>query len=96
MLTDDSIVVAAPEQFACDLQADLLVLNAASGSYYGLNPLGKRIWQLIQEPTQVSAIRDHLLKEYEVDRERCVGELKTFLDDMAQNGLIEVKGAPAP
>ena len=95
MLTDDSIVVAAREQFACELQADLLVLNAASGFYYGLNPLGKRIWQLIQEPTEVGAVRDQLLKEFDVDRERCVGELKVFLQDMAQNGLVEVKGAPA-
>ena len=95
MLTDDSIVVAAREQFACELQADLLILNAASGFYYGLNPLGKRIWQLIQEPTEVGAVRDQLLKEFDVDRERCVGELKVFLQDMAQNGLVEVKGAPA-
>jgi hypothetical protein len=95
MLTEDSTVVAAPEQFACDLQADLLVLNAASGFYYGLSPLGKRIWQLIQEPTQVSAIRDRLLKEYDVDSDRCVNDLKTFLQEMAENGLIEVKGAPA-
>lgn len=96
MLTDDSIVVAAREQFACDLQADLLVLNAVSGTYYGLNPLGKRIWQLIQEPTQVGAIRDRLLQEFDVDQERCASELKSFLQDMQENGLIEVKGAPVP
>ena len=94
MLTNDSIVVAAREQFACELQADLMVLNAASGFYYGLNPLGKRIWQLIQEPMQVGAIQDLLLKEYAVDRERCGSELQAFLQDMIQNGLIEVRSAP--
>ena len=88
MLTNHSIVVAAREQFACDLQTDLLVLNAASGFYYGLNPLGKRIWELLQEPTQVSAVRDHLLKEYDVDRERCVGDLMSFLREMALRHTI--------
>lgn len=91
MLRDDTIVVATPDQVACDLQGELLVLNTASGVYYGLDPVGKRIWSLLREPHRVSAIRDVLLNEYNVDRERCDQDLRALLQDMARNGLIEVK-----
>ncbi len=95
MLTDDSIVVAAPDQIACDLQGDLLILHTASGIYYGLDPLGKRIWDLLREPRSVSLIRDVILEEYDVDRERCARDLRALLGDLADNGLIEVKPAAA-
>ncbi len=94
MLTDESIVVASSNQFACDLKGELLILDATSGSYYGLDPVGKRIWSLLQEPKRVSAIRDALLGEYDVDRELCARDLTALLQDLAQNGLIEVKSAP--
>jgi hypothetical protein len=91
MFTDDSIVVIAPDQVACDLQGELLILNTASGVYYGLDPVGKRIWSLLREPHRVSAIRDVLLEEYNVDRERCDRDLQALLKDLVRNGLVEVK-----
>ena len=94
MLKDDSIVVASSNQFACDLKEELLILNTTLGFYYGLDPVGKRIWSLLQEPKQVSAIRDVLIREYDVERECCTLDLRALLQDLVQNGLIEVKSAP--
>ena len=96
MLTDDSIVVAAPDQIACDLQGELLILNAASGVYYGLDSVGKRIWDLLRQPRSVRAIRDVIQEEYDVDPERSTQDLQALLGDLAGHGLIEVKTAPAP
>jgi len=84
-------VVAAKEQISRDLEGEAVILNLKSGMYCGLSEVGARIWQLLQEPTSVKEIRDTLLREYEVEPVRCERELLALLQDLADNGLIEVK-----
>lgn len=69
---------------------EAVILDLESGRYYSLNPVGARVWDLIQTPQSVSAIRDVLLAEYEVERARCEQDLLRLLGDMAVQGLIEV------
>ncbi len=90
-----SIVVAAKEQVSCDLAAEVVILDLKSAVYYGLNAVGARIWNLIQEPKTIHEIRDALLEEYEVDLDRCEHDLVVLLQDLAAKGLIEVKDATA-
>ena len=86
-----SIVVAAEGQISCDLADEMAILDLKSGVYYGLNSVGSRIWQLIQQPTSVGEVRQLLLKEYDIDPECCERELLALLQDLASKGLIEVK-----
>jgi hypothetical protein len=66
------------------------MLNLKNGVYYGLDPVGARIWNLIQQPRTVSEVLQILLREYEVDAERCERDLLELLQRLAAEGLIEV------
>ena len=92
-ISECSTVVAAKDQISADLADEVVMLDLKSGVYYGLDAVGARIWSLIQEPKAVSDIRDTLLKEYEIDPSRCERELLTLLQELATEGLIEVKDA---
>lgn len=87
-----SIVVCSDENLSCELQGEAVVLNLQSGTYFGLNPLGARIWELIQKPAKVSFIRDELLKEFRVDPCQCEADLLSFLKQLQANDLIRVQG----
>ncbi len=91
-----SVVVCAEENLSCDLQGEAVILNLKSGTYFGLNPLGARIWELIKEPAKVSDVHQELLKEYEVDPSQCEMELLSFLKQLQANDLIEVQGPTEP
>lgn len=71
------------------------MLNLTSGIYYGLDAVGARIWNLIQEPRTVNEIRDVLLREYDVETERCERDLLAILQNLAAAGLIEVRDETA-
>jgi len=86
-------VVAARQQISCDLADEVAILNLESGVYYGLDAMGALIWNLIQQPRTMGAIRDALLDEYDVDPERCEGDLRAFLTELASAGLVEVTDA---
>lgn len=94
-LSGRTIVVAARDQISCDLAGEAAILNVKSGVYYGLDPVGARIWTLIQQPRSVDELRETLLNEYDVEPERCEGDLLGLLEKLLAEGLIEVKSGLA-
>lgn len=88
-----STVVATPDQVHCALEGEAVILHLPSGTYYGLNPIGARIWSLLQDPMTVAELRDTLLAEYDVDRERLERDLLDLLSELAARELIEVRDA---
>jgi len=89
-LTLDASVVATPDQVSSELADEAIILDLESGTYFGLDATGARIWQLIQEETTVEAVRDQLLQEYEVSAERCERDLLDLLQELREHGLIQV------
>jgi hypothetical protein len=85
-----STIVLATDQVSADLDGEMVILNFGSGVYYGLDAVGARVWQLIQEPRVVESIRNTLLEEYEVESERCERELFSLLQQLATEGLIQI------
>lgn len=92
-LSVSSIVGATREHVSCSLGDEAAILNLNNSVYYGLNPVGARVWSLVQQPRSVGEIRDVLLGEYEVEAERCERDLLDLLNQMRQQGLIEVREA---
>ena len=86
-----SRVIAARDQVSCDLGGEAAILQLASGTYYGLNPVGARVWALLQQPRTVREIHDALLAEYEVGPEQCERDLVALLQTLAAERLIEVR-----
>jgi len=90
-LSVHSIVIATPEQVSCPLGEESAILNLKNTVYYGLNPVGARVWNLLQQPRSVLELRDTLLDEYEVEAVRCESDLLALLEKMRSEGLIQVK-----
>jgi Coenzyme PQQ synthesis protein D (PqqD) len=94
-LSIHSIVVATPEQVSCPLGEESAILNLKNTVYYGLNPVGARVWNLLQQARSVGELRDTLLDEYDVEVVRCERDLLELLEKMRGEGLIVVKSAAA-
>lgn len=94
-IVGDSTIAAAEDQVSCDLEGESAILSLSNGVYYGLDPLGARIWELIQEPRTVNEVRDVILSEYEVERDRCERDLLELLRQLNDQGLIQVRNAQA-
>ena len=90
--SERSVVVAAKDQVSCDAAGEVVMLHLESGRYFGLDGVGARVWSLIQRPRRVSDILKVLLEEYEVERERCMRDLLALLRELAEKGLIQVRG----
>ena len=73
-----------------NLQGEMVLLNLKTGIYFGLDPVGSRAWQLIQDHGRLGPVRDAMLKEYKVAADRIWKDLQNLVTRLAENGLVEV------
>jgi hypothetical protein len=92
-LSLQSTVIVTSEQVSCPLGDESAILNMKNSVYYGVNAVGATVWNLLKEPRTIAEIRDTILDEYEVDEARCEQDLLMLLEEMRNEGLIEVRGA---
>src|SRR6185295_13440033 len=90
-LSDHTVIKAAKQQVSCGLSGEAVILSLQNGIYYGLNTVGARIWELIQEPKTVGELHTLIQQEFEVDPARCAQDLEALLEDLSNHGLIEVR-----
>lgn len=89
-IAEDTTLAAVSSAMSADLEGEAVILDTASGEYYGLNEAGARIWTLLQDPMTFTALVDALLEEYSVDRDQCEAEVKGLLRRMVEEDLLEL------
>lgn len=67
---------------------ETVILDLAGGTYFGLDPIGARIWQLIGEGKALGEVCEALLVEYEVSRDQLEGDMERLLQELGGKGLI--------
>lgn len=89
-LSKSSVIQVSKEYVHCDVEDEVAILGLNDGIYYGLNPVGAFIWNIIQNPKSVTEIQKAILQEYEVGEEECKIDLINLLNELLDIGLIEV------
>jgi hypothetical protein len=80
--------VTIPEQvMARQVGEETVILDLASGTYFGLDPVGARIWQLLGEGGTLAAVCESMLAEYEVSRDEIERDLTDLLAVLVDKGI---------
>ena len=74
------------------LDDESVLLDLASENYLGLDEVGTRIWQLIDDGETMRSVVATMLDEYDTSEETLVGDLDKFLNDLQTQGLITPAG----
>ncbi len=87
------MVTRRGELIETEVDGELVALHVDLGTCYGFNSTATRIWTMIEQPKLFSELADALMSEFDVDRATCEGQLKDLLDDLAGDGLVEIRPA---
>jgi hypothetical protein len=74
-----------------ELDDNQVMMHLEKGKYFGLNPVGKRIWEFIEEPKTFSEIVKQLLLEFDVNEEQCIREVNNFLKEAIDSDIVTKK-----
>lgn len=74
-----------------EVGGEAVLLDLNSERYFGLDPVGTRIWALLAEHDSLKAIADTLCDEFDAEPERIRGDLLILLNELAKAGLVKVE-----
>jgi hypothetical protein len=81
-------IIAKPDVIFRALGAEAVVLNLQSGTYFGLNSVGTRIWLLLEQH-DLAGTCEELAAEYDASRERITSDVLALVDSLEGKGLVE-------
>jgi len=76
-----------------ELDGEAVLLNLASGMYFGLDGTGTRIWQLIGEHRQLADVLAALCEEFDAPRDAMERDLLNLASELSEKGLLVPSGS---
>lgn len=73
-----------------ELDGESVILSLDSETYFGLDEVGTRTWELLRAGPTIQAAYETLCSEYDVDSEQLRRDLEELLDRLITHKLIEV------
>jgi hypothetical protein len=87
----DRVVRVPDDVIFRELQGEAVILNLASSTYYGLDHIGTRIWQLCETHGSLRAVWDAMQQEFDASDDTLRADLLAFVDELLANGLLAVQ-----
>jgi hypothetical protein len=90
-LSPASVITRSCELVSSDIDGEVVMMSIENGKYYGLDKVGSRIWELLEDQFLVSDLIDKLLGEFAVDRDTCEKDVMFFLQKLAGDNMLEIQ-----
>ena len=78
------------EVMAQEVGGETVLLDLASEQYFGLDPVGTRIWELLADAPPLENVHETLCAEFEAEPERIRDDLLALIRQFLDAGLVKV------
>jgi len=86
---DDVWCVKAKEGvFVQQIDHQLVLFDIDSGEYFGLDEVGREIWEGMERYPKLDDLCDHPTQVYDAPFEEICGDLERFFEELAHRGLV--------
>ena len=73
-----------------EVGGEAVLLDLASERYFGLDPIGTRIWQLLADAPSLQQVHATLCGEFDAPAERIQADLLALVGQLNEAGLVQV------
>jgi hypothetical protein len=85
----NAAIVRNQEIVSSGIDNDTVMMSIEMGEYYGTNPVGSRIWELLEQSRTPAGICDILMEEYNVPAEECRRDVLEFIGQLFEKKLVK-------
>jgi len=75
---------------------EAVLLNLATGTYFGLDDVGTRMWQIISEHGSTDKVLETMRDEYDVEEDLLRSDLDKLINNLIENGLMKADAPESP
>ncbi len=90
MISLQQKVTLSKEVLSQEVDEESVLLDMKSESYFGLDEVGTRIWQLLKNGSDLQNVFKILLAEYEVGEDELKKDLQEHIAQLVDAGLISL------
>lgn len=90
-IKDSSLISRRPGLLAGRVDDEVVMMDSNDGKYYGLDPVGSMIWDILEKPVPFSSIIDILEEAYDVRRDQCQSDVLEFLRNLYNMKLVVIE-----
>ena len=87
-LNIDSRLTVPPQVMSRLVGDETVLLDLASGMYFGLDGAGKIIWESISQGLSLAETADAIIEEFDVDADRAREDVIAFASQLVERGLL--------
>ncbi len=87
----DTVLQRKQDMLFNEIDGEVVMLSIENSEYYGMDKVGSRIWELLENPLSFKALTAKLLEEYDVTEEQCNADTLAFLKKLTDKKLILIK-----
>jgi hypothetical protein len=87
-------VAVHPSVICRELSGETVLLNLESGVYYGLDGVGTRVWQLLQQGRTIAEVCDVMVEEYDVEQDVVREDVARLVGELGERGIVIPQGTP--
>ena len=87
-LTTDTILARNPEIISSKIDDEVVMMSIEEGKYFGLDPIGSIIWELLEEPASLGQLVPLLLEQFDVPKDQCEKDCMSFILDMLEKKTL--------
>jgi hypothetical protein len=84
----DTVLQRKTDSLFNQIDGEVVMLSIENSEYYGMDKVGSRIWELLEQPLSFKDLVSKLINEYEVSKEQCSDETLVFLNKLIDKKLL--------
>ena len=88
-LTLDDRLRPSPDALYKNLDGEAVLVSLASSTYFGLDEVGTRIWELIDQKGRLADVLADVVAEYRVAEADAEKDLLRLVGELLERGLLE-------
>lgn len=83
-------VVRSEGMMTAPVDQEIVILNMAGNNYISLDAVGRRIWELLENPVCIADLCRMLAAEFEATEDQISEDVLPFLAELEQESLVRV------
>ena len=85
--------VRTDDYISTKLDGEEVILHSESEQYFGLNEVGTRLWDSLEEPRTVDELVATIREDFDVSEEQSRRDVESFLADLEGADLVTLSNA---
>ncbi len=83
-------LVRISDILSASIDSETILLHIENSKYYGMDTVGSRIWELLENPIKLETVIKILIEEYDVSLELCEQDVYSFITHLLKEKLVQI------